>query len=310
MERGYLSHDAPIPAVRILGGRRRLYLSDRQTHRILETTHAGRVLRHFGCGRPGLMDGDSASAAFSQPGGLAADDERLYVADMDNHAIRCIHLVSGVVSTLAGYGAAAGTREFYSQMPQAMGLHTPLDVARDGETIYIVMAGWRQIWALTKTAIGRCAGCGRAECIDADLLEAAFVAPVTVAVHECCLYVADSGAAALRLVDLNLRRVTTLARAASDNEYWRPVDLALDMPSGRLYFTSTEDAVVRWLELKSGRIHALPDMLAPSLASSLHLAGDTLWAASRGGHLLCRNMRTGHCAAIQLHDEPSLGEQA
>ncbi|MHB8423708.1 MAG: hypothetical protein ACYDB9_00925 [Gammaproteobacteria bacterium] len=304
-----LAHDAPIPAVRILAGRGRLYLSDRRAHKIIEMTHAGCVLRYFGCGRPGLMDGDSASTAFRQPGGLAADDERLYIADIANHAIRSLHLASGRVTTLAGYGAAAGVREFYSQMPQAMGLHTPLDVARDGETIYIAMAGWRQIWALTKTAIGRCAGCGRTERIDADLLEAAFIAPVAVAVHECCLYVADSGAAALRLVDLNLRRVTTLARAASGKGYWRPVDLALDAPSGRLYFTSTEDAVVRWLDLKSGRIHVLPGMLAPSLASSLSLTGDTLWMASRGGHLICRNMQTGHCATLQLHDEQNAGDQ-
>ena len=139
-----------------------------------------------------------------------------------------------------------------------------------------------------------------------------FVAPVAVAVHDCCLYVVDSGAVALRLVDLNLRRVTTLARAASGKEYWRPMDLALDAPSGRLYFTSAEDAVARWLDLKSGRIHVLPDMLAPSrhrvfLWRATHSGqphGEVIWyvatcrrgIAPRSGYMMSRTLGSRYSA--------------
>ncbi|MEE7560662.1 redoxin domain-containing protein, partial [Xanthomonas sp. Kuri4-2] len=64
----------------------RLYIADSGHHRVLECTHAGRVLRRFGTGTADLSDGGAGQAAFRRPQGLALAREALYVADTGNHA--------------------------------------------------------------------------------------------------------------------------------------------------------------------------------------------------------------------------------
>ncbi|MCG3005540.1 hypothetical protein KZ291_33720, partial [Escherichia coli] len=77
----------------------RLYIADSGHHRILECSHAGRVLRQFGLGTADMMDGGPGEAAFNRPQGLALEREWLYVADTGNHALRRIHLLTGQVDT-------------------------------------------------------------------------------------------------------------------------------------------------------------------------------------------------------------------
>lgn len=52
----------------------------------------------FGTGKPGQADG--ASASFYEPGGLALANDKLYVADTNNHAIRVVNLKTKRTSTL------------------------------------------------------------------------------------------------------------------------------------------------------------------------------------------------------------------
>ena len=57
------------------------------------TTYAGN-------GKHGLADGPVATALFNEPGGLASLDDRLYVADTNNHQIRVIDTTAKQVRTL------------------------------------------------------------------------------------------------------------------------------------------------------------------------------------------------------------------
>lgn len=52
----------------------------------------------FGTGKPGQMDGPAPS--FYEPGGLTIANDRLYVADTNNHAIRVVDLKTKQTSTL------------------------------------------------------------------------------------------------------------------------------------------------------------------------------------------------------------------
>ena len=68
-----------------------------------------RVRTLAGDGTPGSGDGRGARARFFEPGGITAAGGRLFVADTNNHAIRCIEIATGDVTalTLIGLGPPA-----------------------------------------------------------------------------------------------------------------------------------------------------------------------------------------------------------
>lgn len=87
-----------------------VFVSDEGSTRIRKLTSAG-VTTTFAGGTPGLLNGTSTTARFSNPSGIALDAQgTIYVADQFNHCIRKI-TPAGVVTTLAGStaGAADGT---------------------------------------------------------------------------------------------------------------------------------------------------------------------------------------------------------
>lgn len=76
-----------------------IYVADSYNHKIkvlYPTMKAVKTL--FGTGRPG--DHDGRTAEFFEPGGLSAVENRLYIADTNNHRIRVADLTSGEVTTL------------------------------------------------------------------------------------------------------------------------------------------------------------------------------------------------------------------
>jgi len=77
----------------------KVLIADTYNHKVkeLDPKHQ-RVTTLFGTGKPGQMDG--ASASFYEPGGLAQANGKLYIADTNNHAIRVIDLATKRTSTL------------------------------------------------------------------------------------------------------------------------------------------------------------------------------------------------------------------
>ncbi len=87
----------------------RIYLADTFSHRIrVFDPSSGGVEPFAGTGRPGFGGdgGPAAAAEFDQPycGSLSPDGRRLLIADIRNHRLRAIDLVTGTVATLAGNG--------------------------------------------------------------------------------------------------------------------------------------------------------------------------------------------------------------
>lgn len=77
----------------------KLLIADTYNHKIKQLDPKREsVSTLFGSGKPGQVDG--ASASFYEPGGLALAGDKLYVADTNNHAIRVVDLKTKGTSTL------------------------------------------------------------------------------------------------------------------------------------------------------------------------------------------------------------------
>ena len=77
----------------------KILIADTYNHKIKELDPKREtVTTLFGTGKAGQMDG--ASASFYEPGGLALANDKLYVADTNNHAIRVVDLKTKRTSTL------------------------------------------------------------------------------------------------------------------------------------------------------------------------------------------------------------------
>jgi hypothetical protein len=203
----------------------RLFVADSGHDRVLElrvaasadgavsaaSTVRAEVVRAFGSGEPGFVDGPAAAARFREPQGMVLVGEQLFVADRANHAIRRVDLASGDVATAAGTGRLGGAMRAGAAL--RTDLRSPWDVCEAGGGLFVAMAGSHQIWRLDLAAgeLRAHAGSGAEEIHDGPLAEAALAQPSGLTVAEERIWFADSETSAVRRADLDPRgRVDTL----------------------------------------------------------------------------------------------------
>ena len=188
-----------------------LFVADTGHNRILEIHLdpdglGGEVQRVFGSGRPALLNGPAAEAAFHGPHGLglkgSSTDGTLFVADTENHAVRAIDLTSGTVTTLAGTGQKGHGRMALGA-PTEMPLRSPWAVLPLDQYLLIAMAGSHQIWVLLADGrLGPFAGNGAEDLVDGPVAESSFNQPSDLAYGFGHLLVADPEASAVRAISL------------------------------------------------------------------------------------------------------------
>lgn len=189
----------------------RLFIADSNHNRIVVTKLDGTLIETIGSGKAALTDGDFQTASFNRLQGMALDNDFLFVADTENHAIRKIDLIKKTVEIVAGTGAQSWARE--TGAGTKTGLNSPWDLQIVGRDLYVAMAGNHQIWRmnLETNEIGHFAGSGREERADGSFSEAGFSQPSALAFDGKNLFVADSEANIIRKIDLQRRKVTTVA---------------------------------------------------------------------------------------------------
>ncbi|PZC41655.1 MAG: hypothetical protein DK306_002511, partial [Chloroflexi bacterium] len=204
-----------------------LFVADSNHDRIIAARLDGSVEQVIGGGRAGAVDGGFADggfvdggfvdggfvdggwgeARFDQPHGMAVAEDAagraLFVADLENHAIRRIDLASWETTTVSGTGEQSRMRP-ESRAAAGASLNSPWDLAagEDG-TLYVAMAGFHQLWALDLGAgtIGPWAGSMREGLEDGPRASAELAQPSGLSVGAGGIAFADSESNAVRVSD-------------------------------------------------------------------------------------------------------------
>ncbi len=252
----------------------RLFVADTAHHRVLELEPdrehgAARLLRSFGGGERGFVDGPAAVAAFDNPHGLALWRGSLYVADTDNHAVRRIDLASGEVSTVAGTGEKSRRMPRAASDARAIALRSPWALAPlEDQALLVAMAGSHQIWVLLADGgAGPLTGSGREALVDGPRESASFNQPSDLALAGAHLFVADSEASAVRAVDLagGARVVTLVGQGLFEfgDQDGRGEEVRLQHPTGLalgdglLYLADSYNHKVKTLDPVTGEVRTL-----------------------------------------------------
>lgn len=279
----------------------RLFIADSGHHRILECTHAGRVLRQFGLGTADFMDGPGDQAAFNRPQGLALEREFLYVADTGNHALRCINLLSGTVSTLCGNGRPGDPVEGLVA-GTGTALNHPVALAVAANQLHLACAGDNRIWSydLGRGELSLRAGTGRLEMRDGNARSmAAFAQPVGLAAVQQVLYICDALGSAVRSLQLRSDLVQTLVGQGmwdfgdadgprSSARLQHPLGIALSADAPLLWIADSGNGSLRTLRLGGGELSSVSLPRRLHGPTGLAVAGGAVWIAETDAHGVLR----------------------
>ncbi len=191
---------------KVLATKAGLFIADSGHHRLVMSSLKGEILHLIGTGQSGLTDGSFNKAQFFAPQGMAFDEENqiLYVADTENHALRRVDLKRQMVETIAGTGEQSHNIRPHSGNGLETALNSPWDLQKLGNSLFIAMAGPHQIWEMNlETEIVKTyAGTGAEACVDGVLTESAFAQPSGITSDGQELYIADSEVSSIRAVGL------------------------------------------------------------------------------------------------------------
>jgi thiol-disulfide isomerase/thioredoxin len=191
---------------------RSLYIAMAGHHQIWKMDLDKNTLEPFaGSGREDINDGSLRRADLAQPSGLAFDGQRLYVADSEASAIRTVDLTpNGRVTTLVGVN---GKRLFnfgdVDGVADQVRLQHALGVAFHNGQLFVADTYNNKIKVIdpAKQLCQSWLGGGHG---DGWLTEPLFNEPAGISIAGDKMYVADTNAHRIRVVDLKTKAVQTL----------------------------------------------------------------------------------------------------
>ena len=203
----------------------RLFIADTNHHRIVIAdleTYA--VLDVIGVGARGFVQGGYDEARFDQPQGMAVQGDMLYIADVNNHAIRAVDLRERRVSTVAGDGRMSRTLAPFGYVvnnPLKASLRSPWDVTfgANPDELHIAMAGMHQLHVLNlrDNVIVASVGNGREAMLNDRLGTSELAQPSGLFYRDGWLYFADSESSTIRAANFSQDRVTLISGTDENN---------------------------------------------------------------------------------------------
>ena len=253
-----------------------LYFSDTLNHRIRRVDgRTGIIATVAGNGAAGYFgDGGPATAAsFNEPYGIAIDHNgNIYVADRHNHCVRRIDGVSGIVTTVAGTGAAGyagdGGPAARARLVEPNGLG--LDSAQQYLYIADVADHRVRVVDLADGSIATFAGTGEpAHTGDGGPATAAgvFGARAVKAAPDGTVFILERQGSTLRAVDPDAGVIATVAGTgargysgdggpAADAVFDAPKEFTLD-PGGDILIVDTENHAIRRIYRRTGIVETI-----------------------------------------------------
>jgi len=195
--------------------KRRLVISDSGRNRIVIAKLDGEITEIIGGDEAGFQDGGFQSVRFNEPQGASLIGETLFIADRKNHSIRRCNLLDKSCETFLGTGTQ-GKKFNIAGKGRAAELNSPWDIYADGDSVFIAMAGFHQVW---KVGVGNAiaapfSGTGAEALRDGPILDSeqggAHAQPSGVTGAKNKLYVADSETSSIREISLNTFKLSTL----------------------------------------------------------------------------------------------------
>jgi sugar lactone lactonase YvrE len=264
--------------------------------------------------------GPAVSACLNEPKSLALDSGRrhLYIADSENHLIRRVDLVSGLISTVAGQADAA-TRPARGQEEEEPSSWLEEDDPLGGPTVAMPERFTQQtdLSGTVRFLVGTAPKVGRFQGDKGPAARAALNFPTAVAVDEQgAVYIADTMNHRIRKVEAHTGAISTVAgtghhrfsgdggpaEAAALNE---PAALALD-GQGHLYIADQSNNRVRCLDLATGLISTVAGTGEAAYngdgmpAIEAALAGPSGLALDRDGRLYIADTFNGRIRMVDL----------
>lgn len=196
----------------------KLYIAMAGHHQLwVLDTKAGTVAPFAGNGRENIGDGPPGMAMFAQPSGLASDGKNLYVADSEISSLRKVPLAGGAVETLVGrglfvFGDKDGPGRVESPLEREAKearLQHALGVAWADGKLYVADTynSKLKVYDPKTGALSTFLGGGdKAGWVTGPPLSE----PAGIAAANGKLYVADTNAHRIRVVDLATKQVDTL----------------------------------------------------------------------------------------------------
>lgn len=242
-------------------------ISDSNHNRILILDIDGKIKHTIGSGEKGLVDGNFEKASFFRPQGVLWKDDKIYVADTENHSLREIDLASNTVSTLTGTGKQSHWMQ-QGGNGRSTPLSSPWDLAYKDNKIFIAMAGNHQIWAynLESGKVAPFAGSGYENIVDGKLHDSQFAQPSGLSIYGNYLFVADSEVSAVRRIDLEKGIVRTVVGEGlfifgyhdgdlSEARFQHPLGLHAD--GNRVFVADTYNHAIRLIDLAEEKVTTL-----------------------------------------------------
>jgi DNA-binding beta-propeller fold protein YncE len=248
---------------------------------------------------------------------MALAGEFLYVADQGNHAIRRIHIHTDDVVTIAGTGKAAGTGITAGLKPVEVELNAPGDLVFLDGKLFIAMTGLHQIWRLSLVAntIDVFSGSGQEGLADGPPGLAMFAQPAGLTLLGSLLYSIDSGASAVREIDLESGAVSTLVGEGlfvcgnrdgigSAARLQAPLGIAADPGHQMLWLVDTYNNKLRRIGMKTRNVAEVMLDRALDEPGGLAFHDDTLYIANTNAHeILTLNPNNGHAESLNVTEE-------
>lgn len=303
---------------KILATDGRLFVSDSGHNRVLECMPNGRIVRVYGSGAAGHLDGNSEESAFDSPQGLAKTENDLYVADTGNHVIRKIDLDSREVTTVAGMGKRGHVIgvEVYDD-PLQVPLNSPWDLEYDDGLIYIAMAGAHQIWVLdiNKDTLRIFSGTGRESLTDGSATEAEFAQPSGLTLGEDIektLFVLDAESSALRAIRLRDNHTRTIVGKGlfefgledgkgKEAKLQHPLGLVFDPDRKVLWVADSYNHKLRHVKVSNTMVTTVKLASALNEPGGVSIDDGMLWITNTNEHRVIKvELKTGKLEEVEI----------